>query len=537
MDPQAELSVIACEIFKPGCWATAGIDRTDFYSPKALALFGVVEAIKLANAPLSLSTVRHFLETEEHAELYSAVGGQVIFDEIAVREPDVILLSYYAGIVKEKSRRRLLKERALLLADTADDESRDLSSLIGQADFADLHLPDRDSFTLRSLIEAYPNLAEPLVDGLVRRGEVANLIAPTKVGKSWLSYGLALSIITGRDWFGFPTRAGRVLLIDNELHKATIADRLQKVGKTMGLRLDDFVDFLTVWPFRGRGMDVYAIGRRLNRVPARFFSCVILDAKYRALPVGTSENDNAAEAAFYNEEDRWAEMLEASVFNVHHSTKGDQSEKRVTDIGAGGGAQSRAADTHIALREHESADTFVLEAAVRSFKPIEPIALVWQFPVWVPDSTVDTSKLKRQPTRGDDNQSAKDREADDAVLAVCETWMTRGEIAQKTFSEGRANRAIARLVKARLLEAGKEDRPRHPDTEVFRRSIFARGDQLDVTNSTAVGDQVGGVALADDQLHTRPLKGGRGGGGQSGRTTNATGSDGVGQPDGWDDFK
>ncbi len=474
-DASAELSVVVGDIAQPGIVEAAGFTLDDFYSQPAQALHRIIRSLRAVGAPLSLSTIRHFLSMPQQAELLASLGGQSFFEQIEVREHDILLFEYYANIVRKNSRVRHLKERALSIASACDDASQDAETILAErGDFSDLYLPEPDSFTARALIEAYPRLAEGLVDGLIRRGETANLVAPTKIGKSWLTYNLALSIITGRDWFGFPTRAGRVLLVDNELHRETLADRLQKVADAMGLRLDDFADSLTVWPLRGKGMDVHAIGRKLNRVPKGFFAAIIIDAKYRALPVGTSENDNTAETAFYNEEDRWAVTLDSSVINVHHSTKGDQSEKRLTDLGAGGGAQSRAADAHIALREHEEEGAFVLEAAVRSFAPVQPIGLTWEFPLWVANSEVDTTRLKRSRTKQEECQAIKDREADQLVLDACATWKTVPEIRRLTgFGADRATRAIGRLTAAKLLDQEIHDRPRNPGAQVFRKSVNA----------------------------------------------------------------
>jgi len=45
-----------------------------------------------------------------------------------------------------------------------------------------------------------------------------NVIAPPKVGKSWLASDMALAVATGRPWLDrFPTEASDVLIIDNEL--------------------------------------------------------------------------------------------------------------------------------------------------------------------------------------------------------------------------------------------------------------------------------------------------------------------------------
>lgn len=84
---------------------------------------------------------------------------------------------------------------------------------------------------------------------------------------------------------------------------------------------------------------------------------------------------------------------------IHHSTKGNQSGKAVTDVGAGAGAQSRAADTHLVLRPHEEPGVAVLDAAVRSWPPIEPRCLRWSFPVWTVEDSLDPADLKSEKPR------------------------------------------------------------------------------------------------------------------------------------------
>jgi hypothetical protein len=79
---------------------------------------------------------------------------------------------------------------------------------------------------------------------------------------------------------------------------------------------------------------------------------------------------------------------------IHHASKGDQSGKSVTDVGAGAGAQSRATDTHLILRPHAEDKVVVLDAAVRSWPPVEPICLRWDFPTWTPAPDLDASDLR-----------------------------------------------------------------------------------------------------------------------------------------------
>ncbi|MBK8914562.1 MAG: AAA family ATPase [Phycisphaerales bacterium] len=252
------------------------------------------------------------------------------------------------------------------------------------------------------LAEQHPALRTPIIDGLLRQGEVANIIAPPKCGKSWLALGLALSVATGRAWLGtYRTTSGRVLLIDNELHPETIANRLRLVGEAMGLRPNSYGDKVHVLPLRGRLVDVHGLHVSFDAIEPGAYTLVVLDALYRMLPAGTDENSNSDLAAVYNTIDRHADRLGAAFAVVHHTTKGLQSAKSVTDTGAGAGAISRATDTHLILRPHQEQDAVVLDGAARSWMPIKPMVLRWRFPTWTPDPSMDPTRLKSdRPARG-----------------------------------------------------------------------------------------------------------------------------------------
>jgi len=254
--------------------------------------------------------------------------------------------------------------------------------------------------SLRELRATYPTLRPPVIHGLLRQGETMNAIAPSKVGKSWLVTDLALAVATGRLWLGtFGTEAGEVLILDNELHRETIAHRIPKVAEARGIPLSDVADRLFVEPLRGRLMDLDSAREYFEALEAGRFKIIILDAWYRFWPPGTDENDNATIARLYNTLDSFADRLGCCFVPVHHASKGNQSGKSITDVGAGAGAQSRAADTHLILRPHEADDAYVLEAGVRNWKPVAPLCLRWQFPVWNPAPDLDPADLRREPSR------------------------------------------------------------------------------------------------------------------------------------------
>ena len=126
------------------------------------------------------------------------------------------------------------------------------------------------------------------------------------------------------------------------------------------------------------------------------YRLVVLDALYRFLPPGVSENDNAAIMTLYNRIDGYALALDAGWVNIHHASKGDQAGKSTTDVGSGAGSQSRAADCHLVLRQHEQDGIAVVEAAVRSYPPVERFAIRWSYPIWELADDMDASKLRRR---------------------------------------------------------------------------------------------------------------------------------------------
>lgn len=319
--------------------------------------------------------------------------------------------------------------------------------------------------SIRKLIDDYPKLHPPIIDGLLRERETLNIISVSKIGKSWLLYGLQLSIVTGDKWLGrFATKRGRVLLIDNELHRPTIANRIKTVAEAMAVAVEDYLDTIEVWPLRGELQDIYSIGRELESVRDEF-AFIAIDAKYRAIPAGASENDNAAESLFYNEVDRLADITGSALGMVHHSSKGSQAEKRITDVGAGAGAQSRAADAHLILREHEESGAVVLDAAVRSFKPVEPMVLRWKFPLWIPDDDLDPEHLKGRKTKSEERQDDRDYAGKAAIReALKKGPATIREIRRRTGGMGKER--CERLVDA--LEV---------DDEIHSTTTTVRGNE------------------------------------------------------------
>ena len=248
--------------------------------------------------------------------------------------------------------------------------------------------------SLTDLRARYPKRCEVIIEGLLRERETANIIAAPKTGKTWLIMQLALSIATGRSWMGRKCTPKRVLAIDNELQPEELVYRYTQVAEAMGISFEELEGRLYTYPQRGNLQPITSLGDILDSIRLRNIEVVIVDAFYRALPRGVDENSNTDIMALYNAIDIYAKSVNGAFILVHHTTKGSQVGKAVTDVGAGAGSQSRAADTHLVLLKHLEPGAVVLKGVTRSFPPIEPICLRQSFPIWQLDPTLDPRLLE-----------------------------------------------------------------------------------------------------------------------------------------------
>jgi RecA-family ATPase len=259
------------------------------------------------------------------------------------------------------------------------------------------------------LLRDFPQQREWIIDKLLRRGEAMNVISGPKSNKSWLVLSLALRQVFGEEWLGFPTRPGRVLLLDYELAPGTLAKRLQAVASAMGVSASDIGDGLAIEPLRGKRLDIDGIGQYLEQVGPGQYNLIVIDPLYRVFPSDMDENSNAEIANLYAQLQTYAERADAGIAVVHHLSKGDQSGKNVSDLGAGGGAQSRACDAHLAIRPHTEENAAVVSVVLRSFPPVPDFAMRWNYPIWQLAPDLNPADLRRPPKRSDKSRNSPRR--------------------------------------------------------------------------------------------------------------------------------
>jgi hypothetical protein len=156
-------------------------------------------------------------------------------------------------------------------------------------------------------------------------------------------------------------------------------------------------------------------------------------------------------ASTYNRLDAIAKRLDAALVCIHHTSKGSQAEKAVTDVGSGAGSMSRAADTHLVLREHELEKHLVIDAACRSWAPIEAAVVRFEYPRFYPEPMADPTALKKgKKGKGDAwhyEQVAKEVKAAGWTKADWTKWMLDNKVTLHKMRQLREAAESAGLIR------------------------------------------------------------------------------------------
>jgi|GEM_PF-3673632 RecA-family ATPase len=304
----------------------------------------------------------------------------------------------YADVVLDYHHRRILRDMALRVIDETDHHIDPIDIIGGVEQHVEEFKQSRVKVggpqTMAARIKENRELRPIVIDSIARVGEVVNVVAPSKRGKSWLVLLLLLCFVASKRLFdAFGCAGGKALLIDNELHRETSDYRVKAVAKALGLKDEDWTADFLIDNVRGQGLDIHGLVRYLAPYGPGDFAVIVLDALYRFYPPGFNENEAAQMTNLYNILDGIANRLQCVIICIVHSSKGSQADKSVVDVGSGSGAMARAPDTHIAIREHEEPGCVVFDKTTRSFPPSHPLCLRWNWPLWVRDDTLDPDKL------------------------------------------------------------------------------------------------------------------------------------------------
>lgn len=208
-------------------------------------------------------------------------------------------------------------------------------------------LPDPENMS--SAWDNLPQLAPPLIEGVLRQGHKLLLAGPSKAGKSYALIELCCSIAEGRPWLGFSCAQGRVLYVNLELDRASCLHRFRDVYEALGYP-PQHLGSIDVWNLRGRSIPMDKLAPKLiRRAAKKNYIAIVIDPIYKVIT--GDENSADQMARFCNQFDKVCTELGCAVIYCHHHSKGSQGSKRAMDRASGSGVFARDPDALLDLIE------------------------------------------------------------------------------------------------------------------------------------------------------------------------------------------
>lgn len=202
---------------------------------------------------------------------------------------------------------------------------------------------------MSELWDHLPELALPLIEGVLRQGHKMLLAGPSKAGKSYALIELSCAIAEGQDWLGFHCTQGRVLYVNLELDRASCLHRFKDVYTALGYESKN-LENIDVWNLRGKSVPMDKLAPKLiRRARRKNYIAIVIDPIYKVI---TGDENSADQMAnFCNQFDKVCTELGCAVIYCHHHSKGLQGAKRSMDRASGSGVFARDPDALLDLIE------------------------------------------------------------------------------------------------------------------------------------------------------------------------------------------
>ncbi len=208
-------------------------------------------------------------------------------------------------------------------------------------------LPNLES--LDSVWESLPELAPPLIDGVLRQGHKMLIAGPSKAGKSFALIEMCIAIAEGIKWLDWRCTQGKVMYVNLELDRASCLHRFKDVYDSLHMEAKNLKN-IDIWNLRGKSIPMDKLAPKLiRRAIKKNYIAIIIDPIYKII---TGDENSADQMAnFCNQFDKVCTELNCAVIYCHHHSKGAQSGKRSMDRASGSGVFARDPDALLDLIE------------------------------------------------------------------------------------------------------------------------------------------------------------------------------------------
>lgn len=280
-------------------------------------------------------------------------------------------------------------------------------------------------------------LAPELVDGMIRRGDKVCITGASKSFKSFNMIEFACALATGDRWLGHYVHEGRVLYVNCELRAESFRARVLAVMSAMHLDPERVAANFDVWNMRGRVKPLRYIKERIiEQVDGRGYDAIILDPIYKLFDGDENAARDVSDFMLMLEE--LGERSNATMFYVHHHSKGAKGDVAAQDRASGSGVFARDADVLIDISALDlgahspteygrdpQATALRAEFVLRDFAPIPPMDMWFEYPLHEIDRLGDLAEFKitNAATRGGNARGKQQTaEAEDRAAQLAE-WL------------------------------------------------------------------------------------------------------------------
>lgn len=279
-----------------------------------------------------------------------------------------------------------------------------------------------------------PELAPPLIDGVLRQGHKMLIAGPSKAGKSYGLIELACAIAEGRDWFGWKCSQGRVMYVNLELDRASCLHRFRDIYNAMGWQPRNIRN-IDIWNLRGKSVPMDKLAPKLiRRAAKKNYIAIIIDPIYKIITGDENSADQMAQ--FCNQFDLVCTELGCAVIYCHHHSKGGQGQKRSMDRASGSGVFARDPDALIDMIELEVTDAVIQteldkEVVALCIDYLDKNAMYWRDDVSQDDMCVAKIMLeicRRRLTASVYTQLLTDIEAAEKAVHSRTAWRVEGTL-------------------------------------------------------------------------------------------------------------
>lgn len=203
-----------------------------------------------------------------------------------------------------------------------------------------------------SLVECWnnlPQLAPPLIEGILRQGHKMLVAGPSKAGKSFTLIELCIAIAEGKKWLNWQCAQGKTLYVNLELDRPSCLHRFKDVYNALGIKPNNLSN-IDIWNLRGKSIPMDKLAPKLiRRASKKDYIAVVIDPIYKVI---TGDENSADQMTnFCNQFDKICNELGTSVIYCHHHSKGSQGGKRSMDRASGSGVFARDPDALLDLIE------------------------------------------------------------------------------------------------------------------------------------------------------------------------------------------